>query len=193
MPDSLYTILHEFGISSAGAQKLFTEKCTSRVCPKNTVVFTERKKNDMEYLLVSGVAQRYNISEPGDMVTTGFYMGPSVITPHFARTSNGISIFNLSTLTEGVLLEIPVVELDHLRGSNSEIRDFGRKTIETELARIFYNEVVFRSYNARERLLELRRQFPNLENIVPLGTIASYLGITNVSFSRLRGELAGRP
>ena len=152
-------------------------------------IFVEGKKNDLEYLIVSGVLHRYNFSEKGDLVTTGFYMPNSVVAPHFARMNKGKSIFSLQTLTYAVIAEIPVKELDILRQNNKEFRDFGQRILEAELSQTYFNEVVFRSFSAKERLLTLRKQFPNLENLVPHNIIASYLGITNVSFSRLRNEM----
>ena len=80
--------------------------------------------------------------------------------------------------------------LDKLRTEYAEFREFGQRVLETELSRTFFNEVIYRSYNAKERLLAMREQYPNLENLVPHNVIASYLGITNVSFSRLRNELS---
>lgn len=95
----------------------------------------------------------------------------------------------MQTLTYAVIAEIPVKELDILRQNNKEFRDFGQRILEAELSQTYFNEVVFRSFSAKERLLTLRKQFPNLENLVPHNIIASYLGITNVSFSRLRNEM----
>jgi CRP-like cAMP-binding protein len=43
--------------------------------------------------------------------------------------------------------------------------------------------------NARERYQELNRKYPGLPNRAPLKYIASYLGITQVSLSRIRAEL----
>lgn len=168
---------------------MFIQRAQIAELPKNEIIFIEGKKNQSEYLLLSGVAHRYNISDKGDIVTTGFYMSDSVITPHFARTHKGKNIFSLQTLTEAIIAEISVKELDYLRYTNDEFQAFGQRIIETELANNFFNEVVFRSYNAKERLLALRKQFPNLENLVPHTIIASYIGITKVSFSRLRNEL----
>ena len=190
MNNQLSNLLHDFGIVSTCAQQLFLDKANVVELPKNHTVFLEGKKNHFEYVLISGVAHRYNISDKGDMVTTGFYMSKSVIAPNFARTNNGKSIFSLQTLTDVVLAEIPVTDLDHLRYTNQEFNEFGQRIFETELARMFYNEMVSRSFNAKERLLALRNQFPNLENLIPHNIIASYLGITNVSLSRLRNELA---
>ncbi len=189
MTDTLDKILNHFGISSPSSKKIFKDKSEIKEFPKNKNIFVEQKKNEFEYILISGVTHRYNISDKGEIVTTGFYMEKSVITPHFARNNMGKSIFNLQAITDIVLAEIPVVELDHLRNSNREFQEFGQKTIEAELTQTFYNEVVFRSYSAKERLLELRKQYPNLENLIPHNIIASYLGITNVSFSRLRRDL----
>ena len=190
MQDIIDDILNYFGIVSADSKQLFRDKSILKEIPKNTDIFIEGRKNDFEYFLISGLAHRYNISDKGDLVTTGFYMSKSVITPHFARTNLGKSIFSLQTLTDSVIVEISVRQFDSLRHNFQEFQKFGQQIIETELARTFFTEVVFRSYNARERLLTMRKQYPNIENLIPHNIIASYLGITNVSLSRLRNELA---
>jgi CRP-like cAMP-binding protein len=190
MSENLNRILSDLGIISTFSKQLFLEKAKVISCSKNHTVFLEGKANWHEYLLIAGIAHRFNISDKGDAVTTGFYMPESVITPHFARTHKGKSIFSLQCLTDVVLAEILVTDLDKLRFNNEEFKTFGQRIIENELAKTFYNEVVFRSFKANERLLALRQQFHNLENLVPHHIIASYLGITNVSFSRLRNELA---
>ena len=190
MNHKLTAILNDLGIVTSSSKQQFTDKAEVVELSKNHNVFLEGKNNHYEYILISGIVHRYNISDKGDAVTTGFYMAPSVITPHCARTNNGKSIFSLQTLTDVVMAEIVVTDLDELRYSNREYGDFGQRIMEAELARTFYNETVFRSFNAKERLLTMRKQFPCLENLVPHNIIASYLGITNVSLSRLRNELA---
>ena len=190
MTEKLFEILKGYGIVTDLSRKLFLEKTTIIELTKNTDILLEGEKNNSEYILISGVAHRYNISDKGDMVTTGFYMSGAVITPHFARTKEGKSIFSLQSLSDIHIAELTATELDFLRYSNEECFKFGQQVLENELVRTFYNEVVFRSYNAKERLLILRRQFPNLENLIPHNIIASYLGITNVSFSRLRAEIS---
>ena len=85
--------------------------------PKNKVIFEEQKKNEFEYFLIAGVIHRYNILDKGEIVTTGFYMGSSIITPHFARTNKGKSIFSLQSLTDIVFTEIPVIELNNFSAS----------------------------------------------------------------------------
>lgn len=190
MIEILDNTLKNLGITSKFSRQLFKDKATLKEYFKSEHIFVEGNKNELEYLLVSGVLHRYNISHKGKIVTTGFYMPQSVITPHFARTNKGRNIFSLQTLTDTVIVEIPVKELNNLRYNDKEFHEFRQRVLEKELALTYYNEIMYRSYNAKERLLALRKHFPNLENLVPHNVISSYLGITNVSFSRLRNELS---
>ncbi|WP_443937679.1 Crp/Fnr family transcriptional regulator [Pedobacter sp. MW01-1-1] len=190
MKDELDELLVKLGITSSFSLDLFKGKSKLKEYPKFTNIFEVGRKNEQEYILISGILHRYNISNKNDVVTTGFYSSQSVVTPHSARTQNGKSIFSLQSLTDVILAEIPVKELDNLRHNNKEFHAFGQQILEAELAKTHFNEVVFRSYSAKERLLVFRKQFQNLENFVSHSIIASYLGITNVSFSRLRNELA---
>jgi len=146
--------------------------------------------NYSEYFLLDGIVHRYSLVEKGDFITTGFYVGPAIISPNFSRTSGQKSIFSLQVLVESTIAQISVKKLDELRDSDKEIRRWGQKVIEHELKKYFSYEVRFRSCNAKERLFSLRKEFPNLENLVPHTCIASYVGITPVSLSRLRKELS---
>jgi CRP-like cAMP-binding protein len=190
MGEKLEEALTRFQINNESSRKLFTDKAVIKEIPKNQIIFSEGKKCDFEYFLLDGVLHRYNLSNKGYNVTTWFYMAPEIITPHLARTCNNASIFSLETLTDSVLAEIPVSEFNHLRKTNTDFQLLGKNNIEAELTRIFYSEMVYRSYSAKKKLIYLRKTFPNLENLVPLTFIASFLGITNVSFSRLRSGLA---
>jgi CRP-like cAMP-binding protein len=190
MLDELDEKLMELEIQSSKSRLLFKERAVMKTFQKNDHIFLEGDANACEYLLLRGVLHRYNVSDKGEMVTTGFYMGKNVVTPHFARVNDHKCIFSLQALTESVIAEIPVAALNELRFTNREFQLFGQKIVQAELAKIFFFESVCRSYPAKERLLILRKHFPNLENLVPHHTIASFLGITQVSFSRLRHELS---
>jgi hypothetical protein len=73
---------------------------------------------------------------------------------------------------------------------NIEIRTFGNTVLKNELLHKVDKEIGLATLSAKERLLAFRKRFWMLENLVPHPHIASYLGITNISLSRLRGELA---
>lgn len=166
------------------------EAAAFTVYAKDAFILREEKKDANEYFLLDGIAHRFNVTDEGKTVTTGFYLPPAVMIPHFARTIDGKSVFSLQLLSDAVVASIPVVVFDKLREAHDDIGRWGNAVVERELYNSLRDDTVFRTMDARQRLLLLRTRYPNLENLVPHHMIASYLGITPVSFSRLRNELA---
>jgi CRP-like cAMP-binding protein len=78
---------------------------------------------------------------------------------------------------------------EKLMVDNLEIREFGNVVLRNELKQKVEKEIGMASLTAKERLVKFREQYPLLENIIPHTTISTYLGITNISLSRLRNEL----
>lgn len=157
---------------------------------RNEVIFYEKRFNAFEYFQLEGVSHRYNVDCDTKSITTGIYQNEIVITPHFTRTTNGQSIFSLQALTDCTYLKVPAGTFRDIIDQNQQVRTFGRAVVEQEFIRNLQFEVLFRSFNAKDRLLYFRTNYPLLENIIPHTIIASFLGITPVSFSRLRNELA---
>lgn len=177
-----------FGLQSEEVQNMFWEKGILERYAKSDLLFAAGKPNGMEYLLFEGVLHRFKGNAKGDPVTTGFYVGPMAVTPHFARTIQGRSLFSLQALTPVVVARIPVAELDRLRYAHRAFQLFGLRVVEEEVSKNLLVDIAYRSGNAQERLDLLRDMYPGLENLVPHYVIASYLGITHVSLSRLRGQ-----
>ena len=69
-----------------------------------------------------------------------------------------------------------------------EIRDFGNSVLKIELMAKLQKEIALASLKGKDRLLLLRKNYPNIENLVPHSDIASYSGITTISLSRLRTQ-----
>ena len=186
----LGTILNSYSPVSLSAINLIFDSGSTQSFEKNEVIFSEKRYNAFEYFQLEGISHRYNTDEDLQILTTGIYNNGIVITPHFARTKNGQSIFSLQALTDCTYLKVPVGNFDDLREKYPQIRTFGQSVVEKEFIISLNYEVLFRSYTAKERLLFFRTHFPLLENHIPHTIIASFLGITPVSFSRLRNELA---
>ncbi len=185
----LTAIISQFYSLSSSSYKLIIENCTIGTYSKLEHLCIEGKSNAFEYFLLEGLVHRYN-SNQINAVTTGFYISPSIITPNFARTIKGKSLFFIQALTDCIIAQIPVPLLDQLRYQHEDIRMFGQNVVEHELIKSIKSEISFRVNKAKDRLLLLRKEVPNIENLIPHTTIASYLGLTPVSLSRLRNELA---
>jgi len=157
--------------------------------PKGTIVFAEGKYNAFEYFQLEGISHRFNTDSNRHEVTTGIFQNERVITPHFTRTQNGHSIFSLQSLTDCSMLQVPAGAFRELMDADPQLLLTGRAIVEKEFVRGLTYEVLFRAAAARDRLVHFREHYPGLENLIPHTVIASFLGITPVSFSRLRGEV----
>lgn len=186
----LTRILNAYAPVGQGAVDLIFTSGSVESIKKNEVVFHEKRFNAFEYFQLNGVSHRYNVDSDAQSITTGIYQNEIVITPHFTRTANGQSIFSLQALTDCTFLKVPAGTFREISEQNQQIRMFGRAVVEQEFIRSLNFEVLFRSFNAKDRLLYFRTNYPLLENIIPHTVISSFLGITPVSFSRLRNELA---
>jgi CRP-like cAMP-binding protein len=156
---------------------------------KGTTFIEQHKINNKEYFLLSGVCKSYLINPDGIEITLSFFKENSVLTPHTARTSNNYSLFYFKALTDIKLASISASVFTELMIQNIEIRNFANQVLRNELANKVNKEIGLASLTAKERLIQLREQFPLLENLVPHTDIATYLGITNISLSRIRKEL----
>ncbi|NUM71649.1 MAG: Crp/Fnr family transcriptional regulator [Ignavibacteriaceae bacterium] len=188
--DKLKETLNSYHELSDSSLEILLQNCEISSHTAETYISRENKPDSSEYFLLEGILHSCHYSESGENITTGFYLPGTVITPHFARTIGGNSIYGLQFLTAGVAGSIPVTILDELRNRIEDIRIFGKKVVEEELTRSVRQNLSFRADSAKERLINLRSEYPNLENMVPHTAIASFLGITPVSFSRLRNTLA---
>src|SRR4051794_1736827 len=118
-------ILNDFSPASPASTAVVTESGELVNYERAELIFQEKKYNAFEYFVIEGIAHRYNVDAEGQPTTTGIFIGPTVIIPHFARTINGQSIFSLQALTQCTFFKIPIGTFDDLRSKYEQIRAFG--------------------------------------------------------------------
>ncbi len=144
------------------------------------------ENNKYEYFLIQGVVRSYLLSPEGDEITLSFYESCSILSPQVTRTHQSQSLLNFHALTDCELIKMEAAGFEKLIEVDLEIRNFANSVLRHELMQKVNKEIRLASWTARERLEQFRKDFHMLENIIPHPMIASYLGITNVSLSRLR-------
>ena len=155
---------------------------------KGETFIKRNKKNKKEYFILDGVFRSYLINPEGEEITISFFTSKSILSPYTTRTIEEISVLNFQALTEVKIVSVDAVEFEKLMIDNLEIRNFGNTVLRNELAKKVDKEIGLASLTAKERLIKFRNQFPMLENLIPHSDISSYLGITNISLSRLRRD-----
>lgn len=178
-----------FRISSNSVRKI--ESLSHIIEVKKNEVFIEKgRKNEKEYFLLEGICKSYVVNPEGEEITISFFQGGSTLSPYMTRTKGAISTLNFKALSDLKLSVIDQGDFEKLMVNNLEIRRFGNAVLRNELSQKVEKEIGMASLTAKERLLAFRSQYPKFENQIPHTDIASYLGITNISLSRLRKELS---
>jgi len=97
--------------------------------------------------------------------------------------------YYIAALEDAQLLVITTEQLHRLYDQSHGWERFGRRLAEQYVVfqQAKTESLLFQS--AEERYLTLLQQFPGITNRVPLGHIASYLGIKGPSLSRIRAQL----
>jgi len=183
-------IIKSYASVSSGSVEALLDLVQFESIPKDQTFIKLHSRNDYDYFLLSGICRSYIIDTEGEDITLSFFQDRSVLTPNVARSFNARSIVNFQALTEVEIGTFKAKGLVELIKDREELRRFANSVLQKELVSKSNKEVQNASLNSRDRLILFRKQYKNFENLVPHAYIASYLGITNISLSRLRGNLA---
>ena len=190
LPEQLHAILNHYHPVRDTSLRAVFEKCVIKNFSKNDLVAKAGKTDPFEYFVLEGMLHAFSVTPDFDQVTTRIYLPSSVVTPHIVRTSETKSLQSIACLQDAVAAVIPVAEFSRLMREHEDLNAFGHKVVERELILKTQRELALLTLPAKERLIRFRKEYPNLENLIPLTVISGFLGITPVSLSRLRNELA---
>ena len=153
--------------------------------------FLKEGKVCHEYLfLETGFMRAYAFDVDGNDVTTNFYSANQVVFEVSSFFNRTISKENIRALTDCNGWSINYEQLNMLFHSLHEFREFGRHILVTGFTALKIRMLSMITETAEERYERLIKTNPEIFQFAPLKYIASYLGITDTSLSRIRKEFA---
>jgi CRP-like cAMP-binding protein len=155
-------------------------------------LFKEGTKASDEAFLVRGILRSFYRAYDGEEVNVAFYTENTVLPPHYFRTKNGVSHLNIQALSDAVVAVFNTDQFSALRYKHESLMKYGNVIVERELEYKTQKEILLLTQNAEERYKTFREMYPGLENYISQYQIASYLGITPVSLSRIRKGLVAK-
>ena len=174
---------------SEGSLDLMSDLIVVEVYEKGDMFIDRGKKNNKEYFVYEGVCRSFLLSPEGEEVTISYFLEGGVLSPNKTRTANQLSHLNFQALTKLTVASLNADKFEQLMINHIDIREFGNMVLQSELLAKVEKEIALASLNAKERLILFREKYHFLENLISHVDIASYLGITNISLSRLRKGL----
>jgi len=142
-----------------------------------------------EYLfLEEGMMRAYAIDLNGDEVTTGFYLKNNIVFEVASFFNHTPSKENIQALTDCHGYIITFQQLNQLFHSVPGFREFGRAILVKGFVALKERTLSLITETAEERYHHLINAKSDLFQHAPLKHIASYLGITDTSLSRIRRD-----
>lgn len=164
----------------------FASKWRGRRLDKGAFLFQQDETETSEIILLDGCLASSIFDQDGNEVCVGLYVGPCVVTPNIARTRNGVSRVALLAIEDVSIAQIESEQLTDLMVADETVRTWANGILQEALSQKADREWCLAALKGAERLLWFREVFPGYESVFPHTLIASFLGVTPVTLSRLR-------
>ena len=172
---------------NAEAQSAIQDSFEEIVLPKNEFLLTEGKTCKHLYFLCQGAIRGYYNLE-GKEITYWFGFENDFVTSFHSFITGEPAVENIQLLEGCVLLSITKEKLTRLCNQYHEIERVVRIAYEKYYIRLEERFVNNQFKTAAERYEKLLKDTSHILERVPLGMVASYLGITQETLSRVRGK-----
>ena len=142
------------------------------------------------YCLESGLVRSYAINSDGNEITTGFFGKDEIVIEVASLFLRIPTKENIQALTDCECWKIDFNSFQTLFQSVNGFMEWGRSWMSGVLFLTKQRSLSMITDSATERYLALQKQHPEIILNTPLKYIASYLGITDTSLSRIRKEVS---
>jgi len=156
---------------------------------KGTIILNAGDIADTQYYIYDGCLRSYHIDTHGKEHTVQFGICDWWIADYTSFFSSEKSIMNIEVLKDATLYKLSNEDKEFLYAQIPKIESFFRKKLERAFAAFQKRILSNLSQTAAERYTSFINRYPNIEQSIKNYHIASYLGITTESLSRIRKDL----
>ena len=160
--------------------------------PKGHILLKEGQRSDYIYVVIGGLLKMYYLKEGEEVCSRFMEEGHlSLSVKSFYTRTPGYEF--IETLEPSTIARIHFDNLEKLYNDHGEFNYIGRVVTQMYFVRSEERLFLIRKHSAGERYVAFMELFPGLLQRVPLTDIASYLGITLETLSRIRKKLSQKP
>ncbi|MFK8186236.1 MAG: Crp/Fnr family transcriptional regulator, partial [Phormidesmis sp.] len=154
---------------------------------KHDILLNIGEISDRLYFVESGVLRAFYLAEGKD-ITRWFCFERHFAAAYFSFVYRQPSEDSIVAATDATLLSLSHTALQDLSQQDSVWVDLNRKLLEHYYTTLLSRVSSFQTQSTTERYGHLLRERPDIEEKVPLGQLASYLGMSAETLSRLRAK-----
>lgn len=155
--------------------------------PAKTVLLQEGEISRIMFFIEKGCLRTW-LNNDGIEITTQFFFEGDKVSSIESFMTNQLSLYSIESLEPCILQTISQKDFQEALEHLPEIKEEMQKHL---FRRFLNSQKTFYSYlknNPQKRYEELLEEHPHIIKRVPQHYIASYLGITSVSLSRIRNR-----
>ena len=184
--ENFWNFTDQFVALSEREKEQIKKQLTFRKVTKNTILVDLGQTSKEVFFINKGCLRFYYLTDEGNEIT-GFVFTESMFAgSHESFFSQVPSNQVLETLEDSELLVISYKKLHQLYNEVPKMNTLVRKLLEQRMA---HAQKVIASLiinKPQDRYTAYQKLHPGLENRIPQHVLASYMGITPVSLSRIR-------
>ncbi|WJH35806.1 Crp/Fnr family transcriptional regulator [Paenibacillus sp. CC-CFT747] len=153
---------------------------------KGTVLLRQGEVPAYCYFVLRGCVRQYSLDEEGREVTSGFYTEEQTIAIFDHHKTDKASAYTFACLEDSVLVVGRLDTEKDMYVKYSPLESMTRRMMEETFGQMQEEFAAFVASTPEQRYLTLLQKRPHLVERVPQYQLASYLGITAESFSRIK-------
>lgn len=153
--------------------------------PVKTTLLEEGAISTSIFFVKKGALRAWT-NNNGEDVTVQFFFEEQMVSAFMGKE---LSQYSIESIEPSTVVRISIVDFDKIAGVIPQFKDL---MIDTLLQRLRHYSTLFITrikLSPKERYIDIQKNNPKLLQRVPQHYIATYLGITSVSLSRIRNRL----
>jgi len=173
---------------SMEAEEYLFSISTKKTFPKETVLIQQGQNVSKIYFVTDGCLRSYCIDKNGKEHTLQFSIKNWWISDYIAIHNNESATLTVECLKKSTVIEFNAEKLNSIFTPFPEFEPFLRNLLERHVVSLYKRILNQLQLTASERYDLFLEQYPDIEQFTRNYHIASYLGITQESLSRIRVE-----
>lgn len=172
--------------------RLMQTKCTVKKLLKKETLLKEGEVSHYKIFVTKGLLRNYSIAENGNEYIMRFADAGSWTTDPESYFSGLPSKYNIDALEPSEVVMFHQLDFKTLRQQIPVLNDYA-ETLFTETAKYTQNRLLLNiSATAEEKYIDFINTYPEIFHRVPLHMIASYLGVSRETLTRVRQNLVSK-
>lgn len=175
---------------SSEAEKYIYSIAKEKSVSKGEILIREGQTVNKTFFVSQGSLRSFCIDKEGKEHTLQFAIKDWWISDFIAIYNHEPASLTVESITDSTVIEFNAQKLDEIFLHFPEFEPFQRKNLERHVVSLHKRILNQLQLTALERYNLFLGQYPDIERYIPNYHIASYLGITQQSLSRVRAEIA---